>query len=111
MRQLTQEGVSALIFDLRGVSSSNAEYVMDMLELFCPKGDIACSKAKDGTLTSLGESDAASYDLPMAVLVLVRQAAGLAERQPATQQVWDRKPSSLTFMVERSPGKPADRHL
>ena len=69
VRQLTQEGVSALIFDLRGVSSSNAEYVMDMLELFCPKGDIACSKAKDGTLTSLGESDAASYDLPMAVLV------------------------------------------
>ncbi len=69
VRQLTQEGVSALIFDLRGVSSSNAEYVMDMLELFCPKGDIACSKAKDGTLTSLGESDGASYDLPMAVLV------------------------------------------
>ena len=69
VRQLTQEGVSALIFDLRGVSSSNAEYVMDMLELFCPKGDIACSKAKDGTLTSLGESDAVSYDLPMAVLV------------------------------------------
>ena len=69
VRQLTQEGVSALIFDLRGVGSSNAEYVMDMLELFCPKGDIACSKAKDGTLTSLGESDAASYDLPMAVLV------------------------------------------
>lgn len=34
-----------------------------------PKGDLACSKAKDGTLTSLGESDAASYDLPMAVLV------------------------------------------
>ena len=69
VRQLTQEGVSALIFDLRGVSSSNAEYVMDMLELFCPKGDIACSKAKDGTLTSLGESDGASYDLSMAGLV------------------------------------------
>ncbi len=69
VRELTQQGITSLIFDLRGISSSNAGYILDMLELFCPKGDIACSKDKDGGLTSLGESDGAAYELPMAVLV------------------------------------------
>ncbi|MEG0753361.1 MAG: S41 family peptidase [Angelakisella sp.] len=68
IKQLTDNGVTSLILDLRGIKSTNMKHITDMLDPLLPEGDIAYTKYKDGSKKSLGTSDAVSVSLPMTVL-------------------------------------------
>lgn len=66
---LTEQGATALVFDVRGNAGGLLSAAVDCIDLLVPKGDIVWAEYKTGERTLMGESDESSVDLPMVVLV------------------------------------------
>lgn len=67
--QATADEVEGLVFDLRGNAGNNFQSVYNILNMVCPRGTIAKSESKNGTVRVLATSDEYSLGKPMAVLV------------------------------------------
>ena len=69
VNDLTGQGATALVFDVRGNAGGLLSAAVDCIDLLVPKGDIVWAEYKTGERTLMGESDDSSVDLPMVVLV------------------------------------------
>ena len=69
VNDLTEQGATALVFDVRGNAGGLLSAAVDCIDLLVPKGDIVWAEYKTGERTLMGESDESSEDLPMVVLV------------------------------------------
>lgn len=69
VNDLTGQGATALVFDVRGNAGGLLSAAVDCIDLLVPKGDIVWAEYKTGERTLMGESDESSVDLPMVVLV------------------------------------------
>ena len=69
IEELMQQGVSGLIFDLRGNGGGLLTSVSEMLDYVLPAGDLVSKTDKDGKTVVMYTSDDDCIDLPMAVLV------------------------------------------
>lgn len=69
VNDLTEQGATALVFDVRGNAGGLLSAAVDCIDLLVPKGDIVWAEYKTGERTLMGESDESSVDLPMVVLV------------------------------------------
>ncbi len=65
---LLNNGVSSLVFDVRGNVGGTLDAVIKVLDMLLPEGDLATSVDKNGNVTVVGTSDPNYVDLPMAVL-------------------------------------------
>ena len=68
LKQLTGNGVKALIFDVRNNPGGYVSELTEILDFLLPEGDIFIERTVDGE-EIVYSSDAACVDLPMAVLV------------------------------------------
>lgn len=68
IRQMTQEGAQALIFDIRGLASENVEAVGNMLDILLGEMTTVYIQGQDGSLRELMTSDEKEVELPMVVL-------------------------------------------
>lgn len=68
VKQLTENGVTSFVIDVRGVSSTSEEHVVAMLSSIVPEGDIAFKVFQDGSKKSIGASDGAGIKAPIVVL-------------------------------------------
>lgn len=66
---LKNDGVTALIFDVRNNNGGTLESVCEILDAILPKGTIATVESKSGTKSSVIQSDSKQITLPMAVLI------------------------------------------
>ena len=69
VNDLTGQGATALVFDVRGNAGGLLSAAVDCIDLLVPKGDIVWAEYKTGERTLMGESDDSSVDLPMVILV------------------------------------------
>ncbi len=65
---LTEQGMSAVVFDLRNNPGGQLNSVASILDQILPKGDIIIATDKDGNNTVLATSAENELDMPMAVL-------------------------------------------
>ncbi len=68
IRQVTQDGAQALIFDVRGLSSENVNAVGEMLDILLGDMTTVYIQDQDGELKELMTSDEKEISLPMVVL-------------------------------------------
>lgn len=68
LKQLTGNGVKALIFDVRNNPGGTIDSVVDMLDTLLPEGDLVSATYHDGHTEVLGTSDADEVNLPMVVI-------------------------------------------
>ena len=68
LNNLTQSGVTALVFDVRNNPGGTLDSVVKILDKLLPEGDIVSATYADGTTVNLGTSDANEVALPMMVL-------------------------------------------
>ncbi len=64
-----EDGVKGLLFDLRGNAGNVYQSAYNIVNRICPRGTVAKSEAKNGTVKVLATSDDERVDLPMTVLV------------------------------------------
>lgn len=69
LEQAQADGVKGIVFDVRGNSGNVYESAYDILNLLCPRGVLAKSESKNGTVKVLRTSNEDGLGLPMAVLV------------------------------------------
>ena len=69
VRSLQQQGVAALIVDMRGNHGGLMDIATNMLDLLLPYGELGYAVYSDNKRESLGTSDSSAVDLPFAVLV------------------------------------------
>ncbi len=68
--QAMNDGVQGLVFDVRGNVGGDYQQMYNAVDYLAPRGTIAQSLAKNGTIRALGtSSDETQVDLPMTVLV------------------------------------------
>jgi carboxyl-terminal processing protease len=68
IRQVTQDGAQALIFDVRGLSSENVNAIGEMLDILLGDMTTVYIQNQDGELRELMTSDEKEVSLPMVVL-------------------------------------------
>lgn len=68
LKQVTGNGVKALIFDVRNNPGGTIDSVVDMLDTLLPEGDLVSATYHDGHTEVLGTSDADEVNLPMVVI-------------------------------------------
>ena len=68
LNNLTQSGVTSLVFDVRNNPGGTLDSVVKILDQLLPEGTIVSATYADGTTTTLGTSDASEVALPMMVL-------------------------------------------
>ena len=68
LKQLTGNGVKALIFDVRNNPGGTIDSVVDMLDTLLPEGDLVSATYHDGHTEVLGTSDADEVNLPRVVI-------------------------------------------
>ena len=86
--QLIDQGMTQLILDLRGVSSSNCEAVQALTNLFIGEQEVFSVKNKEGSIKTYSTTEAA-YHMPLAVLTSTF-TEGVIEAFPAAVQIFDR---------------------
>ncbi len=69
VNSLLSQNVSGIIFDLRNNGGGVIDPTIKMLDKILPEGELMSKTLKDGTTEVMYESDAASVDLPMTILV------------------------------------------
>ena len=72
----SEDGLSALILDVRNNTGGALENATDVIDLLCPVGPIASRLNADGTKDIIATSDANEVDVPVAVLTNGSTAAG-----------------------------------
>ena len=65
---MESDGVSALIFDVRGLETDSMKTVSDMLDILLPRITTVYITRADGVMETLYTSDESSVPLPMVVL-------------------------------------------
>ena len=68
VKQMESDGVSALIFDVRGLETDSMKTVSDMLDILLPRITTVYITRADGVMETLYTSDESSVPLPMVVL-------------------------------------------
>lgn len=68
LRQASQNGAQALIFDVRGLESDNVEVIGAMLDTLLGKMTVIYAEDLTGALEALVDSDESEVELPMVVL-------------------------------------------
>lgn len=66
---LKEEGVSALILDLRNLSGNDMEAMVQAADLIAPEGDLLAYRQQDGTVQTEYTSDPTAWEMPLAVLI------------------------------------------
>lgn len=69
LEKLQQQGMEALVVDLRNNPGGNLQTVCDMLDLILPEGTIVYTEDKDGNRNTAASDEEHQLDIPMAVLV------------------------------------------
>lgn len=69
LEKLQQQGMEALVVDLRNNPGGNLQTVCDMLDLILPEGTIVYTEDKDGNRNTATSDEEHQLDIPMAVLV------------------------------------------
>ena len=69
LEKLQQQGMKALVVDLRNNPGGNLQTVCDMLDLILPEGTIVYTEDKDGNRNTATSDEEHQLDIPMAVLV------------------------------------------
>lgn len=69
VNELQDQGVKALVFDVRDNAGGLLSAAVDCIDMLAPKGDLVYAEYKTGDRKLLGESDDSSISLPMVVLV------------------------------------------
>lgn len=76
INRLTEQGATALVFDLRDNTGGKLEYAAECIDILCPAGTIVSGIYKDGTTKVLQTSDANEVNLPMVVVTNGNTASG-----------------------------------
>lgn len=69
LREAMAEDVKGIVFDVRGTSGGYFRDSYNIIDMLAPRGTVAKSVNKTGTVRVLATSDETYLDLPMAVLV------------------------------------------
>lgn len=69
VRDLQAKGAMAIVFDLRNNLNGVIENAVQTIDVLCGEGPIASVADKDGSVRSIGISDAMQIDIPMVALV------------------------------------------
>ncbi|MDL2215757.1 peptidase [Ruminococcaceae bacterium OttesenSCG-928-N02] len=69
VQQLLSNGAKSLVFDWRGIASTNFEEIARMLDALCPAGTLISAQYKDGTSKVLYTSNQSQVEVPMVCIV------------------------------------------
>lgn len=76
MNRLTEQGASALVFDVRDNTGGKLEYAAECIDLLCPAGTLVSGVYKNGETKVLYTSDANEASLPLVVVTNGNTAFG-----------------------------------